>query len=133
MRGRTERQAEMLFGVTADELVPENHPLRRIRAIVDHVLVAMNDQFAALYKDNGRPSVPPEHLLKASLLIGLYSVRSARQLCEQLRYNVLYKWFLDLNIRDEPFDPTTFSKNRARLMNTDVASEFLAQVVLEAM
>ena len=132
MRGRRERQAEMLLGVTADALVPADHPIRRVRSIVDAVLVAMNDQFAALYKENGRPSVPPEHLLKACLLMGLYSIRSERQLCEQLRYNVLFKWFLDLNISEVPFDPTTFSKNRERLMNTDVASAFLAQVVNEA-
>ena len=133
MRGRSERQSEMLLGVTADALVPKDHPIRRIRAIVDRVLAQMNDQFAALYEQNGRPSVPPEHLLKASLLMGLYSIRSERQLCEQLRYNVLFKWFLDLNIAETPFAPTTFSKNRERLMNTEVASEFLAQVVLEAM
>lgn len=132
MRGRRERQAEMLLGVTADALVPADHPIRRVRSIVDAVLVEMNDQFAALYKESGRPSVPPEHLLKACLLMGLYSIRSERQLCEQLRYNVLFKWFLDLNISEVPFDPTTFSKNRERLMNTDVASAFLAQVVNEA-
>lgn len=133
MRGRSERQAEMLLGVTGDALIPSNHPIRRIRAIVDLVLVQMTDQFAALYKQNGRPSIPPEHLLKASLLMGFYSIRSERQLCEQLRYNVLFKWFLDLNIGEAPFDPTTFSKNRERLLNTDVASAFLAEVVLEAM
>ena len=133
MRGRSERQSELLLGVTAEALVPADHPIRRIRAIVDRVLAELHEQFAALYKANGRPSIPPEHLLKASLLMGLYSIRSERQLCEQLRYNVLFKWFLDLNIAEMPFDPTTFSKNRERLLNTDVASAFLAQVVLEAM
>lgn len=132
MRGRSERQSEMLFGVTTDSLVPQDHPIRRIRAIVDSVLARMDGQFAALYKENGRPSVPPEHLLKAVLLMALYSIRSERQFCEQLRYNVLFKWFLDLSIGELPFAPTTFSKNRERLMNTDVASEFLAQVVREA-
>ena len=114
MRGRSERQSEMLLGVTADTLVPKDHPIRRIRAIVDGVLAQMNDQFAALYEQNGRPSVPPEHLLKASLLMGLYSIRSERQLCEQLRYNVLFKWFLDLRIDARAFDATTLCEELGR-------------------
>ena len=132
MRGAKERQSEMMFGLAVDELVPSDHPLRRIRVIVDGVLAQMSDRFAALYATTGRPSVPPEHLLKASLLMGLYSIRSERQLCDQLRYNLLFKWFLDLNVREQPFTPTTFSKNRMRLMNTDIAGEFLALVVQEA-
>jgi transposase len=122
----------MLFGVTAADFVPAGHPLRRIKAIVDQVLQGMDDQFRSLYQANGRPSIPPEHLLKASLLMALYSIRSERQLCEQLRFNVLFKWFLDLNLLDEPFDQSSFSKNSERLLNTEIASEFLAQVVLEA-
>ena len=80
----------------------------------------------------GVPSIPPEHLLKGSLLIALFSVRSERQFCEQLRYNLLFKWFLDLNVEDEPFNATTFSKNRERLLEAEVARAFFAEVVAEA-
>ena len=85
-----------------------------------------------MYASHGRPSIPPEHLLKGSLLIALYSVRSERQFCEQLRYNLLLKWFLDLNVEDEPFNATTFSKNRERLLEAEVARAFFAEVVAEA-
>ena len=85
-----------------------------------------------MYASHGRPSIPPEHLLKGSLLIALYSVRSERQFCEQLRYNLLFKWFLDLNVEDEPFAATTFSKNRERLLEVEVARAFFAEVVAEA-
>lgn len=132
MRGRAERQATMLLGATADSLIPPSHPIRRVRAIVDAVLKQLSPQFEAMYKDGGRPSVPPEHLLKASLLMALFSVPSERRVCEELRYNLLFKWFLDLNIDEEPFDATTFSQNRKRLLNTEVASNFLAEVVSEA-
>ena len=82
-----------------------------------------------MYARGGRPSIPPEHLLKASLLIALYSVRSERQFCERLRYDLLFKWFLDLNISDAPFDASSFSKNRERLLAADVARAFFAEVV----
>ena len=85
-----------------------------------------------MYARGGRPSIPPEHLLKASLLIALYSVRSERQFCERLGYDLLFKWFLDLNVADEPFDASTFSKNRARLLEVDAARAFFAEVVAEA-
>ena len=85
-----------------------------------------------MYAKRGRPSIPPEHLLKGSLLIALFSVRSERQFCEQLRYNLLFKWFLDLNVEDEPFNATTFSKNRERLLEAEVARAFFAEVVAEA-
>jgi transposase len=132
MRGHHERQAEMLFGETADALIPRDHPLRAIRVIVDAALAQMSERFASMYAPIGRPSVPPEHLLKASLLMALYSIPSERRLCMELRYNLLFKWFLDLNIREKPFDPTTFSQNRERLMNTDLATTFLGLVVAEA-
>lgn len=132
MRGQPNRQVKMLFGVGLDDLVPASHPLRRIRVIVDAVLRAMSAQFDELYGGTGRPSVPPEYLLKATLLMALYSIRSERQLCEQLRYNLLFKWFLDLNIEDEGWDHSTFSKNRGCVLSSEMASEFLAQVVLEA-
>ncbi len=92
----------------------------------------MSPLFDEIYAASGRPSIPPEHLLKSSLLMAFYTIRSERQFCEQLRYNLLFKWFLDLNVEDEPFHPTTFSKNRERLMDADAARVLLKQVVNEA-
>src|SRR5215216_3130486 len=132
MRGEAERQSLMLFGVTPDQLVPVDHPIRRIRAIVEPALTALSPTFARMYAAGGRPSIPPEHLLKASLLIALYSVRSERQFCERLQYDLLFKWFLDLNITDAAFDASTFSKNRARLLAHDVAAAFFDAVLDEA-
>lgn len=132
MRGDAERQSLMLFGVTPDQLVPADHPIRRIKAIVEPALTALSPTFAQMYATGGRPSIPPEHLLKASLLIALYSVRSERQFCERLQYDLLFKWFLDLNITDPAFDASTFSKNRARLLAHDVAAAFFDAVLDEA-
>ncbi|HEX3900348.1 MAG TPA: IS5 family transposase [Mycobacteriales bacterium] len=132
MRGSTERQMGMLLGVTADELVPADHPIRRIRRLVDHALAELSPTFAQMYKDGGRPSIPPEHLLKGSLLIALYSIRSERQFCERLQYDLLFKWFLDLNIADPAWDASTFSKNRQRLLDQEVARRFFAAVLAEA-
>jgi transposase len=132
MRGSTDRQMGMLLGVTADQLVPADHPIRRIRRLVDQALAELSPIFAQLYHDGGRPSIPPEHLLKGSLLIALYSIRSERQFCERLQYDLLFKWFLDLNIADPAWDASTFSKNRQRLLDQDVARRFFAAVVAEA-
>jgi len=132
MRGSTERQMGMLLGVTADQLVPADHPIRRMRRLVDQALAELSPTFAQMYKDGGRPSIPPEHLLKGSLLIALYSIRSERQFCERLQYDLLFKWFLDLNIADPAWDASTFSKNRQRLLDQDVARRFFAAVVAEA-
>jgi transposase len=132
MRGGKEQQAAMLLGVTADDLVPKEHPIRRIRSIVDAVLQELSPQFNAMYSGIGRPSIPPEHLLKATLLMALYSVRSERQFCDRLRYDLLFKWFLDLNVADPGFAPTTFTKNRERLLSQDIAHAFLGEVVREA-
>jgi len=93
MRGETTKQSAMLLGVTTDELVPKDHPIRRIRAIVEGVLSELSPQFEAMYARQGRPSIPPEHLLKATLLMALYSIRSERQFCERLQYDLLFKWF----------------------------------------
>ncbi len=124
MRGRTERQAKMLFGVTADDLVPAKHPIRKIRELVDGILDELSPTFAAMYAERGRPSIPPEHLLKGTLLMALYSIRSERQFCERLQSDLLFKWFLDLNIMDPGFDATAFSHNRERLLQHEVASAF---------
>ena len=132
MRGDSERQAQIMLAVTPEAFVPADHPLRRIKPLVDACLARLSPRFDAMYAQRGRPSIPPEHLLKGSLLIALYSVRSERQFCEQLRYNLLFKWFLDLNVEDAPFNATTFSKNRARLLEAAVARAFFAEVVDEA-
>jgi transposase len=132
MRGMAIRQATMLLTVTPGDLVPPDHPIRRIKPIVEQALAHLSPTFAQMYAAGGRPSIPPEHLLKASLLIALYSVRSERQFCERLRYDLLFKWFLDLNITDPAFDASTFSKNRERLMQHDVAAAFFDAVLDEA-
>ena len=132
MRGETTRQAEMLTPLTPDSFVPADHTIREIKAIVDRVLQELSPVFREMYADVGRPSIPPEHLLKALLLKSLYSVRSERQLCERLHYDLLFKWFLDLNISSPAFDPTSFTKNRDRLLDHDVAAHFFAAVRAEA-
>ncbi len=121
-----------MLGPTPDGFVPKDHPLRRIKPLTDSVLARMSPLYDELYAAAGRPSIPPEHLLKSSLLMAFYTVRSERHFCEQLRYNLLFKWFLDLNIQDEPFHPTTFTKNRERLLEADVARVLLKEVVCEA-
>ncbi len=132
MRGQAERQSVLLFGITPDQLVPTDHPIRRIKPIVEQALAHLSPTFAQMYAAGGRPSIPPEHLLKASLLIALYSVRSERQFCERLQYDLLFKWFLDLNITDPAFDASTFAKNRQRLLEHDVAAAFFDAVLDEA-
>lgn len=132
MRGDTTEQGTMLLALTADDLVPADHPIRRIKPIVEQTLGRLSPLFDTMYAERGRPSIPPEHLLKASLLIALYSIRSERQFCERLRYDLLFKWFLDLNIADPGFDASSFSKNRERLLSHDVARAFLVEVVAEA-
>ncbi len=127
MRGESERQATMMLGLTPDGFVPKSHPLRRIKPLADSALRRMSPLFDEIYADNGRPSIPPEHLLKSSLLMAFFTIRSERQFCEQLRYNLLFKWFLDLNVEDEPFHPTTFTKNRERLMDADAARVLLKE------
>ena len=132
MRGKQEKQITMLSSLTPDQLVPQDHPIRRIKPIVDQALSELSPTFNRMYADLGRPSIPPEHLLKASLLIALYSIRSERQFCERLQYDLLFKWFLDLNIMDPAFDASSFSRNKARLLEHQVAREFLTAVVAEA-
>jgi len=114
----------MLCLVSPESRVPLDHPLRQIRRLADEALRVLSPDFDAMYAEAGRPSVPPERLLKASLLIALYSVRSERQFCEQLEYNLLFRWFLDMSMMEPAFDATTFCKNRERLMDHDVAAAF---------
>ena len=122
----------MLTAVTPDTLVPQQHPIRRIKPMVDKALGQLSPTFDRMYAANGRASIPPEHLLKACLLMALFSVRSERQFCERLEYDLLFKWFLDLNIMDSSFDHSVFAKNRQRLLDADVAREFLLQIVAQA-
>jgi transposase len=132
MRGPVERQAKMLMGVTVEDFIPAGHPIRRVRALVDELLVALSPQLTAMYARDGRYSVPPEHLIKASLLMAFYSIRSERQFCERLQYDLLFKWFLGLNITDPAFDHSSFSKNRKRILEHALAEALLGEVVREA-
>lgn len=128
MRGKTCNQSSMVCLISPEVAVPEDHPLRAIRTIADEALRSLSRRFDRMYADTGRPSVPPERLLKGQLLIALYSIRSERQLCEQLQYNVLFRWFLDMDMLEPAFDATTYSQNRERLMTHAVAARFFAAV-----
>ncbi len=132
MRGTDKQQVTMLSLVTPDRRVPADHPLRRIKALADQALAALSPTFDQMYSKVGRPSIPPERLLKATLLMAFYSVRSERLLCEQLDYNLLFRWFLDMDMAEESIDHSTFSRNRARLLEHEVAAKFLAEVVAMA-
>jgi transposase len=132
MRGHADLQDGLFSYFSVEKRVPAGHPLRRIKPRADAVLASMSSSFDAMYADGGRPSVAPERLLKASLLIALYSVRSDRLFCEMLDYNMLFRWFLDMGLEEASFDHSTFSKNRARLIEHDIAKEFFAGVVKEA-
>jgi transposase len=122
----------MLALVDPESRVPASHPIRAVRALADAALVELSPVFDAMYAEGGRPSVPPERLLKASLLMALYSVRSERSFCEQLGYNLLFRWFLGMDLVEPSFDPTVFTKNRQRLLRHRVAQEFFDAVVAQA-
>ena len=132
MRGTKAPQSSMLCLISSESRVPDRHPLRAVKKLVDAVLKDLAPVFEGMYAKIGRPSIPPESLLKATLLIALYSVRSDRMFCEQLDYNLLFRWFLDMDMTEDAFHPTTFTKNRERLMDHDVAREFFALVVGQA-
>src|SRR5437763_2081178 len=132
MRGEQDRQVEMLLGVVADDLVPQDHPIRAIRRLVDQALRELSPTFDQMYAADGRPSIPPEHLLKSLVLMALSSIRSERQFCERLQYDLLFKWFLDLNVEDPAFDHTSFAKNRDRLLRHEVARRFFEAVLEQA-
>ncbi len=129
MRGKTRSQTSMLALVSLDSLVPPRHPLRRVKPMVDGILKDLSPVFDSMYAEDGRPSVPPERLLKSTVLMALYSVRSERMFCEQLGYNMLFRWFLDMEMSEKVFAPTVFTKNRQRLMNHEVAELFLSATV----
>jgi transposase len=131
MRGE-DRQSGALFSyVSCEERVPQDHPLRRIRAVVDEALEMLSGEFEGLYAQTGRPSIPPEKLLRALLLQAFYTVRSERQLMEQLDYNLLFRWFVGLGMDAPVWDASVFGKNRDRLLAGDLAQKFLAMVLAQ--
>src|ERR1700682_18284 len=132
MRGRREPQVSMLAFVDLESRVPLDHPLRTIKRFADDALATLSPLFEAMYADSGRPSIPPERLLKASLLMSLYSVRSERAFCEELEYHLLFRWFLDMDMVEPSFDHSTFSKNRERLLRHHARREFFDEVVRRA-
>ncbi len=129
MRGLDQVSGSLFSYVDIEARVPEGHPLRVIRRIVDATLRDLSPAFAALYAPIGRPSIPPERLVRALLIQAFYSVRSERQLMEQLGYNLLFRWFVGLGIDDPAWDVTVFTKNRDRLLDGDIAREFLAAML----
>lgn len=129
MRGKTDNQGSLLCLVDLGQRIPKQHPLRRIREVVEAVLRRLDPLFDEMYSSVGRSSVPPEQLLKGLLLMALYSIRSERQLCEQLQYNLLYRWFLGMDMVQDAFDASTFSKNRERLLEHEVSRRFMSEVV----
>jgi transposase len=132
MRGEVERQGTMLTLVQPEQRIPADHPIRRIKALADAELARLSPVFTRMYAARGRPSIPPERLLKACLLIALYTVRSERQFCEQLQYNLLFRWFLDLGWEEGGFDASSFAKNKERLLEADVARRFFEGIVRAA-
>jgi transposase len=129
MRGSDATSGSLFSYVDVEERIPATHPLRTIRSIVNDVLAGLDAEFEALYQGTGRQSIAPERLLRASLLQAFYSVRSERQLMEQINYNLLFRWFVGLGVDDAVWDHSTFSKNRDRLLGADVAAKFLAAVL----
>jgi transposase len=132
MRGTDSQQSGMFSYISAERRVPADHPLRAIRAMVEVALHNMSKEFETMYAKAGRPSIPPEKLLRALLLQVLYTVRSERMLMEQLDYNLLFRWFVGLNIDDPVWDATVFTKNRKRLLQGEVAQSFFAEVLAQA-
>src|SRR5271170_6394469 len=120
MRGEDKKQSSMLVLMSPESRVPEAHPLRAIKKLADVALAELSPVFDMIYAEGGRPSIPPERLLKSMLLMAFYSVRSERQFCEQLDYNLLFRWFLDMDMMERSFVPTVFTHNRGRLIAHDV-------------
>lgn len=132
MRGDDEQTGHLFSYLSPEQRVPADHPLRAIRRMTDEALATLSRTFDRLYSDTGRPSIPPEQLLRALLLQTLYTVRSERLLIEQLQYNLLFRWFVGLNMDDPVWHATTFTKNRDRLLAGDVAARFFDAVVTQA-
>jgi transposase len=132
MRGNDQQQGHVFSYISPEQRVRKDHPLRPIRTMVDKVLKELSPEFNKMYSKVGRPSIPPEQLLRALLLQMLYSVRSERLLMEEIDYNILFRWFVGLNLDDAVWDATVFTKNRDRLLEAEVAKDFLGLVVEQA-
>ena len=129
MRGKTTTQASFVSLIDVETLIAPTHPIRRIKALVDEVLRGMDRHFEEMYVQGGRPSIPPERLLKTKVLQALFTVRSDRQLCARLQTDLMFRWFIDLPLDEAVFDPSTFSQNQERLLRHEVADLFFAEVV----
>ena len=125
MRGQQERTGPLFSYISTEDRIPASHPLRQVRRLADQALDRLNPTFCQLYPEGGRPSIPPEQLLLALLLQAIYGIRSERMLIEQLDYNLLFRWFVGLNPDDPVWHPTTFTKNRDRLLNEELMAKFL--------
>jgi transposase len=132
MRGADEQSGSMFSYLSPEERVPQDHPLRGIRRLTERALARLSPRFGTLYVKFGRPSIPPEKLLRALLLQALYSIRSERQLIEQLNFNILFRWFVGLGLDEPVWSATTFSKNRDRLLDGDIAAAFFEAVLIQA-
>lgn len=132
MRGEADRQKSMLILMDPDSMIPKDHPLREIKQLTDAVFKELSPVFDQMYSGIGRASIPPERLLGATVLMALYSIRSERMFCEQLSYNMLFRWFLDMDMVEPSFDHSSFSANRERLMEHEVSSRFFQAVVSQA-
>ncbi len=132
MRGPDDQTSGMFSYLSPEQRVRPDHPLRAIRRMTDEVFATLSPRFTRMYSDIGRPSIPPEQLLRALLLQYLYTVRSERLLMEEIDYSVLYRWFVGLGMDDPVWSPTTFSKNRDRLLASDIAAAFFDAVVGQA-
>lgn len=132
MRGRDRNQPSMFIQSTVDSFVPPSHPLRDVKELADDALRFVSQQIGRQYAKRGRPSISPEKLLRSQLLMALYGISSERSFCEQLRYNMLFKWFVGLEIDEDPFVPTVFTKNRERFLKMDVGKKLFDAVVMQA-
>jgi transposase len=132
MRGQEKKQMSMLVLRSPEDFVPKQHPIRGIKKMADEILQSLSPTLEAMYAEGGRPSIPPERLLKATILMALYTVRSERQFCEQLNYNLLFRWFLDMDMTEQGWEHSSFTRNRERLLKHDVAAKFFYAVVEQA-
>src|SRR3974377_412702 len=132
MRGDEQLQSGLVLLTTLEDVLPDDHPLRAIRSLVDSALLEMKPSLDALYAKRGRPSIAPEYLLRAQLVQILYAVPSERRLCEELRYNLLLRWFVGLPLDEPVWHATSFTKNRDRLLNTEIAGAFFAAIRSQA-
>jgi len=132
MRGNDTKQSSMLCLLSPETVVSAAHPLRKVKKLADAALKDLSRTFDGMYSEVGRPSIPPERLLKATLLMALYTIRSERMFCEQLDYNLLFRWFLDMDMVEGSFDHSSFSRNRERLLVHDVAGQFFRIIIEQA-